>query len=108
VRLTRIKRNLKGEENINKNVIRRRPEVWALHKKIDLSQQGAGRSGKPMYSSSENGHGASPCASTPLILLIMYEHGEPWWNDINRGKLLICLPELSAILQEANQEEHDK
>jgi hypothetical protein len=26
----------------------------------------------------------------------IYEHGEPWWNDIDRGKLLICPPELSG------------
>jgi hypothetical protein len=26
----------------------------------------------------------------------MHEHGEPWWNDINRGKLLICPPGLSG------------
>jgi hypothetical protein len=23
-------------------------------------------------------------------------HGEPWWNDIDSGKLLICPPELSG------------
>jgi hypothetical protein len=30
--------------------------------------------------------------SSPRI----YEHGEPWWNDINRGKFLIHPPELSG------------
>jgi hypothetical protein len=49
----------------------------------------------------------------PMGLLFMpqviYEHGEPWWNAIDRRKLLICPPELSGnptsshIL--ANQEE---
>jgi hypothetical protein len=24
-------------------------------------------------------------------------HGEPWWNDIDRGELLFSLPELSGI-----------
>jgi hypothetical protein len=24
------------------------------------------------------------------------EHGELWWNDIDRGRLLICSPELSG------------
>jgi hypothetical protein len=27
---------------------------------------------------------------------MIYEHGEPWWNDINKGKLLIRAPELSG------------
>jgi hypothetical protein len=27
---------------------------------------------------------------------VTYEHGEPWWNYINRGELLICQPELSG------------
>jgi hypothetical protein len=26
---------------------------------------------------------------------MIYKHGEPWWNDIDRGKLLILPPELS-------------
>jgi hypothetical protein len=25
---------------------------------------------------------------------VMYDHGELWWNDMNRGKLVIRLPEL--------------
>jgi hypothetical protein len=39
----------------------------------------------------------------------MYEHGKLWWNDINRGKLLICSIEFSGDLISthllANQEE---
>jgi hypothetical protein len=31
-----------------------------------------------------------------LISQVIYEHGEPWWNDNDRGKLLICPPELSG------------
>jgi hypothetical protein len=31
-----------------------------------------------------------------FILLVTYEHGEPWWHDTGRGKLLICPPELSG------------
>jgi hypothetical protein len=31
-----------------------------------------------------------------FIPQVIYEHGEPWWNDINRGKLLICPQELSG------------
>jgi hypothetical protein len=31
-----------------------------------------------------------------FILLVTYEHGELWWNDIRRGKLLIRPPELSG------------
>jgi hypothetical protein len=27
---------------------------------------------------------------------VIYEHGETWWNDINRGRLLIRPPELSG------------
>jgi hypothetical protein len=27
---------------------------------------------------------------------VIYEHGEPWWNDIGREKLLIRPPELSG------------
>jgi hypothetical protein len=37
---------------------------------------------------------------SPLGLLfipqVIYEHGEQWWNDIDRRKLLICIPELSG------------
>jgi hypothetical protein len=29
---------------------------------------------------------------------VIYEHGKPWWNDINRIKLLIRAPELSGNL----------
>jgi hypothetical protein len=28
-----------------------------------------------------------------LVLKVIYEHGKPWWNDIDRGKLLIRPPE---------------
>jgi hypothetical protein len=24
---------------------------------------------------------------------VIYEHGEPWWSDVNRGELLIFPPE---------------
>jgi hypothetical protein len=33
-----------------------------------------------------------------FIPQLIYEHGEPWWNDIDRGKLLICPPHSLAIL----------
>jgi hypothetical protein len=29
---------------------------------------------------------------------VIYEHGEPWWNDINSGELLIRQPEFSGNL----------
>jgi hypothetical protein len=32
-----------------------------------------------------------------FISQVIYEHGEPWWNDcVDRGKLLILPPELSG------------
>jgi hypothetical protein len=31
-----------------------------------------------------------------LILQVIYEHGEPWWNNMDRGKLLIRPQELSG------------
>jgi hypothetical protein len=31
-----------------------------------------------------------------FIPQVIYEHGEPWWNDISRGKLLIRPQELSG------------
>jgi hypothetical protein len=31
-----------------------------------------------------------------FIPQVIYEHGEPWWNDIDRGTFLICPPELSG------------
>jgi hypothetical protein len=47
-----------------------------------------------------------------FIPQVIYEHGEPWWNGINRGKLLICPPELSGNPTSshlvANQEELGK
>jgi hypothetical protein len=27
---------------------------------------------------------------------VIYEHGKRWWNDIDRGKLMILPPELSG------------
>jgi hypothetical protein len=27
---------------------------------------------------------------------VIYDRGEPWWNDIDKGKLLIHPPELSG------------
>jgi hypothetical protein len=27
---------------------------------------------------------------------VIYEHGEPWWNDIDRRKFLIFPPQLSG------------
>jgi hypothetical protein len=30
------------------------------------------------------------------ILQVIHEHGEPWWKDINRGKYLICPPQITA------------
>jgi hypothetical protein len=30
---------------------------------------------------------------------VIYEHGEPWWNHIYRGKLLILSPELWQCYQ---------
>jgi hypothetical protein len=40
---------------------------------------------------------------------VIYEHEEPWWNDIDRVKLLIRPPELSGKSTRshpiANQEE---
>jgi hypothetical protein len=35
---------------------------------------------------------------TGLLLMpqVIYEHGEPWWNDMGRRKLLIRPPELSG------------
>jgi hypothetical protein len=29
-----------------------------------------------------------------FIPQMIYEHGEPWWNDIDRGKLVIHPPEV--------------
>jgi hypothetical protein len=47
-----------------------------------------------------------------FIPQVIYEHGEPWWNDIDMGKLLICLPGLSGNPTSshlaANQEELGK
>jgi hypothetical protein len=31
-----------------------------------------------------------------FIHQVIYEHGEPWWNKMGRGKLLIRPPELSG------------
>jgi hypothetical protein len=27
---------------------------------------------------------------------VIHEHGEPWWNDVDRGKFLIRPPEFSG------------
>jgi hypothetical protein len=27
---------------------------------------------------------------------VIYEHGEPWWNDVDRGKLMIHPSQLSG------------
>jgi hypothetical protein len=35
-----------------------------------------------------------PPAGLLFIPQVRYEHGEPWWNDIGRGKHLIRPPEL--------------
>jgi hypothetical protein len=39
-----------------------------------------------------------PPAGLLLISQVIYEHGEPWWNDDDRENILIRPPELSAIL----------
>jgi hypothetical protein len=31
-----------------------------------------------------------------FIAQVIYEHGDPWWSDTERGKLLIRPPELSS------------
>jgi hypothetical protein len=31
-----------------------------------------------------------------FIFQVVYADGEPWWNDIDRGKILIRSPELSG------------
>jgi hypothetical protein len=36
-----------------------------------------------------------PFTGISLIPQVIYEHGPPWWNDINKGKLLIHPPVLS-------------
>jgi hypothetical protein len=36
------------------------------------------------------------CGHQFFIPQMIYEHGEPWWNDTGRGKLLIRPPELSV------------
>jgi hypothetical protein len=35
----------------------------------------------------------------PVIPLVIYEHGKPWWDDMDRGKLTIPPPELFGNLQ---------
>jgi hypothetical protein len=37
-----------------------------------------------------------PLTGTLFIPQMIHEHGEPWWNDVGRGKLLIRPTELSA------------
>jgi hypothetical protein len=36
-----------------------------------------------------------PPTSLLFIPQVIYEHGEPWWNDVDRGKLLTLPPEFS-------------
>jgi hypothetical protein len=47
-----------------------------------------------------------------FIPQVIYEHGEPWWNDIDRKKLLIRPSELSGNSASshlvANQEELER
>jgi hypothetical protein len=47
-----------------------------------------------------------------LILQVIYEHEEPWWKDNDRGKLMICPPQLSGNTTKnyllAKQEELEK
>jgi hypothetical protein len=47
-----------------------------------------------------------------FIPQVIYEHGEPWWNDIDRGKLFIHPSELygnpTSSHLVANKEELDK
>jgi hypothetical protein len=47
-----------------------------------------------------------------FIPQVIYEHGETWWNDIDRGKILIRQPEFSGSPTSshlvANQEELGK
>jgi hypothetical protein len=35
-----------------------------------------------------------PAAGLLFILQVIYEHGKPWRNEVDRGKLLIHPPEL--------------
>jgi hypothetical protein len=39
-----------------------------------------------------------PPTGLVFILQVIYEHGEPWWNDIGRRKLLIHALELFGNL----------
>jgi hypothetical protein len=38
-----------------------------------------------------------------FILQVIYEHGKPWWNVIDRGKLLIRPPELWHFYQQSSR-----
>jgi hypothetical protein len=40
-----------------------------------------------------------------FISQVIYELGEPWWNDMNRGKLLIHPPVVSGSLVEKQEEQ---
>jgi hypothetical protein len=44
-----------------------------------------------------------PPAGLLLIPHMIYEHGEPWWNDIHKWKLLIPPPELSQSYQQSSK-----
>jgi hypothetical protein len=35
-----------------------------------------------------------PPSSLLFIPQVIYKHGKPWWNNVDRGKLLIHPPEL--------------
>jgi hypothetical protein len=41
--------------------------------------------------------GVRTAATARLLFIpqVIYKHGEPWWNNIDRGKLLIRPPEIS-------------
>jgi hypothetical protein len=43
-----------------------------------------------------------PPAGLLCILQVIYEHGEPWWIDIDRTELLIRPPELSQSYQQSS------
>jgi hypothetical protein len=67
----------------------------SVQKKADIYQC-FGRDSNPQFSrfkttSMNCGHQRAHCSSPRW-----HEYGEPWCNDIDRGKLLIRLPELSS------------
>jgi hypothetical protein len=44
-----------------------------------------------------------PSTGLLFILQMIYEHGEQWWNDVCRGKLVIRPPERSLVNLSAEQ-----